>query len=149
MRIYLLLLFGIFLIHCAKCRTFDHFKSLKVCGPYLSNATVYYKPTMFSEFIMNAALEMIKPAISPDCFSNVLAFACRRWFKECREVITDSAVGSVMLPSLMVREAEVITPKNLSDKSLTLCPCSANQSTFIFGRSASMRLRQMQKRKRR
>ncbi len=95
---------------------------------------------------------MIKPAMSPDCVSNLLAFACRTWFRECREVSPDSAVGSVMLPSLMVRETEVISPSNPSDNSLTLCPCSADRnvkSTFVFGNNASMRLGQMRKRKRR
>jgi hypothetical protein len=112
MRIYLLFFLGIFLIpYCAKCHTFDHFKSLEACGPYLSNETVYYKPSLFSEKKINGVLNTIKAAISPDCFSNLLAFGCRTWFRECQEVFTDSAVGSLMLPSLMVREAEVITHK--------------------------------------
>jgi hypothetical protein len=152
MRIYLLLFFGVFLMRCAKCRTVDDFESLELCGPYLSNETVYYKPSYYSEDKINAVLGMIKPAISPNCTSNLFAFACRTWFRECREVSTNSAVGSVMLPSLMVRETEVITPQTPSDNSLTLCPCSANRnvkSTFIFGNSASMRLGQMRKRKRR
>jgi hypothetical protein len=152
MRIYLLFLCGIFLIPCAKCRTFDHFKSLEACGPYLSNETVYYKPSLYNEKKINAVLIAIKPAVSPDCFSNLLAFGCRTWFRECREVSTDSALGSVMLPSLMVREAEVITPQNPSENSLTLHSCSADRnvtSTFLFGSSASMRLGQMRKRKRR
>ena len=138
---------------CTQCRTFDNFKSLEVCRPYLSNETVYYKPTMSSETKIEAVLGAIKPSISPDCFSNLLAFACRTWFRECREVFTDSAVGSVMLPSLMVRETEVIAPQTPSDNSLlTLCPCSADRnvkSTLIFGRIVSLILEQMRKQKRR
>ncbi len=139
-------------ILCTQCRTFDNFKSLKACGPYLSNETVYYMPAMLSEKKINDLFATIESAISPNCFSNLLAFGCRTWFRECREVSTDSAVGSVMLPSLMVREAQVITPQNPSDNSLTLCSCSADRNvktTLVFGNSASMKLRQMRKQKRR
>jgi hypothetical protein len=135
-----------------KCRTFDNFKYLKACGPYLSNETVHYKPSLYSEEKILGVIDAIKSAMSPNCSSNLLAFACRTWFRECREVSTDSVLGSVMLPSLMVREAEVITSQNPSDNSLTLCSCSADRnvkSTFIFGSNASMMLGQMCKRKRR
>ncbi len=117
MRIYLLVLFCIFLILCAKCRTFDNFKHLEACGPYLNNETAYYKPSVYNEEKINVLFGVMKSAMSPDCVSNLLAFGCRTWFRECREVSTDSSVGSVMLPSLMVREAEVITPQNPSNNS--------------------------------
>ena len=128
--------FGKFLIPCAKCRTFDNFKSLEACGPYLSNETVYYKPSVFSEQNINTVFGLIKSAMSPDCFSNLLAFGCRTWFRECREVSTDSAVGSVMLPSLMVREAEVITPtkpqRQLTYSLLVQCRSECEKHAHIW-----------------
>ncbi len=96
-------LFCIFLIPCAKCRTFDNFKYLEACGPYLSNETMYYKPSVYSEEKIIGVIGAIGSAMSPNCSSNLLAFGCRTWFRECREVSTDSVLGSVMLPSLMVR----------------------------------------------
>jgi hypothetical protein len=91
---------------------------------------------VLSETKINGVLNTIKSALSPDCFSNLLAFGCRTWFRECREVSTDSAVGSVMLPSLMVREAEVITPtksqRQLTHSLLTQCRSECEMHVAIW-----------------
>jgi hypothetical protein len=96
----------------AKCRMIDDYDSMLVCGPYLSNTTAYYQPS--SEF--DKQLDLLKglfmAQLSPDCFSNLLAYACRSMFKECRKVVHDSALKSVILPSLMVRTARVATTYN-------------------------------------
>jgi hypothetical protein len=113
----------IFRVLCTKCRIIDNYESLELCGPYLRNETLYYNPSSHSEELIRTLFGILYPVLSSDCASNLLALVCRNWFRECREVPTDSAVGSVMMPmpSLIVREVEVITPQKPSDNSHFLC----------------------------
>jgi hypothetical protein len=98
---------------CTQCRPIAYYESLEehICGPYLSNKTLYYNPnTWQSDYEVKNALAILQPVLSSHCLSNLVLLACQARFRECREVSHDSAWGSVMLPSLMVREARVIHP---------------------------------------
>jgi hypothetical protein len=91
----------------AKCRMIDDYDSMLACGPYLSNTTAYYLPNSEFDKVLHLLKALFLAQLSPDCFSNILSYACRSMFKECRRVAHDSALKSVMLPSLMVRAARV------------------------------------------
>ncbi len=123
-----------------KCRTIDNFESLHTCKPYLNNETLYYNPYADNDFRIKAAMAPLQPGLSKDCTSNLFWLLCRSWFRECRKARDGSSgLKSVVLPSLMVREAAVITPQKPSRDSLTLCLCSAVRnvkSMLINGRIA-------------
>jgi hypothetical protein len=95
---------------CNDCQAMDDFTSLGVCRPYLRNETLYYKASDHLDQLLvpiNVVFDMLRPFLSNDCTSNFLAWACRSWYRECKLVVThDSALGSVIVPSLMVCEAE-------------------------------------------
>ena len=91
----------------AKCRMIDDYDSMLVCGPYLSNTTAYYQPNVEFDKQLAFLKGLFMAQLSPDCFSNLMSYACRSMFKECQKVAHDSALKSVMLPSLMVRAARV------------------------------------------
>jgi hypothetical protein len=97
---------------CNDCRPINDFTSLGVCRPYLGNETFYYKASNPQKLVnINVAFDMLKPSLSKDCASNFLALACRSGYRECREA-RNSTLDSVLAPSLMVCEAEIMIPRN-------------------------------------
>ncbi len=102
-----------------KCRTIDNYESLHTCKPYLDNETLYFNPNPENDFRIKSVMALLQPGLSKACASNLFALFCRSWFQECRKA-RGSTLESVVLPSLMVREAGVITPHKSSHNSLTL-----------------------------
>jgi hypothetical protein len=107
-----------------KCRTIDKFEGLHTCKPYLNNQTLYFNPYPENDFRVKSAMALLQPGLSEDCASNLFSLFCRSWFRECGEA-RGSGLEKVVLPSLMVREAGVITPQkpnhNSTDSLLMQC----------------------------
>ena len=116
----------------AKCRIIDDYDSVLVCGPYLSNTTAYYQPNVEFDKQLAFLKGLFMAQLSPDCFSNLVSHACRSMFKECQKVAHDSALKSVMLPSLMVRAARVRSQTIISFDSLNeLTQCRSECEKYV------------------